>query len=531
MSESSSYELSADFVQKMEAAGIDVELTKKILKNHNAGKYDHFEPIVVKDIPKVDGKTIVDITADVCVSMLLSKAQKAVDSLGVDIDLSTIGEVKEGVVSFEKTSLERLGILLYEVVAYGVLNGGSASSYVDHGKNVGFNETLFNICQPQFESMQAVSQGQPKGVTPAFINKDGSHGPSFLELKMRALLIEALKMQLLGKRKSAPLWPMYQMTSVYNNDQVSEFYKEYRKLDTIAPLIDETGLDITDVETGIQPMLAALTHSCEGKQKSIFANANGNANTPLPMPGGHGQSFIVLKEVFQKLYNQGKRFVYLGNVDNLGATVNPLAISLMALYGNEAGFDFSFRTPVDVKGGVLVLDDTNTLNCADMGAAISKEDVLKREAKGDRILFNCATGLFSLDYLVNNIDRIVENLPMRISDQDKDTGKYSQAEQITWEVIGLLEKPLIFGVDKYRRFLAAKLLIEGLMTSGIGLDHPDFPTDENEEKDLKRIANFLHHGLTDLLQTAYGMKLDGNRWVAKSVEELKAEIVRQYSLV
>ncbi|MBN2340401.1 MAG: UTP--glucose-1-phosphate uridylyltransferase, partial [Deltaproteobacteria bacterium] len=225
-----------------------------------------------------------------------------------------------------------------------------------------------------------------------------------------------------------------------------------------------------------------------------------------------------------------KRFVYLGNVDNLGATVHPVCLSLMALQGNEAGFDFSFRTPVDVKGGVLVVDNHDKLNCADMGVAISKEDVLAREAKGDRILFNCATGLFSLDYLVKNIDDIVNNLPMRISDQDKDAGKYSQAEQVTWEVIALLDNPVIFGVDKYSRFLAAKLLLEGLMTSGIGLDHPDFPTDKDEAKDLKRIARKLNAGLTALLEGAYGMKYTGERWIPKTVAELKDEISAQFNL-
>ena len=32
-----------------------------------------------------------------------------------------------------------------------------------------------------------------------------------------------------------------------------------------------------------------------------------------------------------------------------------------------------------------------------------------------------------------------QNLPVRFSDQDKDAGRYSQAEQVTWEIIGMLE--------------------------------------------------------------------------------------------
>ena len=530
MVETANKTMSPELIEKMKSVGIDVALTQSILDKCNAGKYDHFKPIVAKDFPKIQGKRIIDITHEFAFPMALNDAQQVIDKLGVSIDVSKIGKVEGDQITFDNAALERLGIMLYEVVAYGVLNGGSASSYVDKSKNVGFNETLYKICESQFESMAEVSKGQPKGITPAFINQDGSHGPSFLELKMRGVLIEALKSQLLTDKKATQLFPMYQMTSVYNNDQVAAEYEKYKSSEILDKLVSETGLDITDVATGIQPMLAALTHSCEGRPKSIFTQANGKPDTPLPMPGGHGQSFIVLKEIFRKLYSQGKRFVYLGNVDNLGATVNPICIALMALKGKDAGFDFSFRTPVDVKGGVLVVDENNRLHCADIGVAISKEDVLKKEAEGAQILFNCATGLFNLEYLVNNIDHIVENLPMRISDQDKDAGKYSQAEQVTWEVIGILDNPLIFGVDKYSRFLAAKLLLEGLMTSGIGLDHPDFPTDENPVKDLKRIANQLHDGLSALLKDAYGMKLDGKRWVPKSVDELKADISKKFGL-
>ncbi|MBN2526500.1 MAG: UTP--glucose-1-phosphate uridylyltransferase [Deltaproteobacteria bacterium] len=515
----------------MKTMGIDVELTQNILDKCNTGKYDHFVPIVAKDFPKIQGKRIIDITGDVSVSMFASEAQHAIDRLGVVIDINSLGTLDGDQITFNNAALERIGILLYDVVAYGVLNGGSASSYVDKSKNVSFNESLFKICEAQFESMAKVSKGQPKGLTPAFINMDGSHGPSFLELKMRGVLIEALKSQMLnGMKSSKTLFPMYQMTSVHTNDQLAEAYRKYKFSEVLTDLMAETGLDITDMPSSIQPMLAALTHSCEGSPKRIFANAGGKPDTPLPMPGGHGQSFVVLKNIFWQLYSQGKRFVYIGNVDNLGATVNPVSIALMALKGKDAGFDFSFRTPVDVKGGVLVVDDNDRLHCADIGVAISKDDVLKKEAEGHRILFNCATGLFNLEFLVHNIDTIIDSLPMRISDQDKDAGKYSQAEQVTWEVIGILDKPLIFGVDKYARFLAAKLLLEGLMTSGIGLDHPDFPTDENEEKDLKRIANNLHNGLSRLLTDAYGMKKDGQRWVPKSVDELKADIIARYNI-
>ncbi|MBN2739108.1 MAG: UTP--glucose-1-phosphate uridylyltransferase [Spirochaetales bacterium] len=516
--------LNEDMKKKMREKGIDVDLSQKILDNYNAGKYDHFVPIKVSGIPAIDGKKVIDVTGDVKADFDASEINTRLHDLGLKLEIESFGRLENGRLYFDSKALEKLGEELYPLVSYGVLNGGSASSYVDLKKNKGFNETLFGICEEYFDSVAQVSKGKAKGITPAFVNQDGSHGPTFLELKMRALLIQALSYQKKHPGATKAMGPMFQMTSVYNDDQVAEAYSEYAQSEGLKDLMAETGITISDVVTGIQPMLSAFTHSAEGKPKGFFTKAEGREGNPLPMPGGHGQNFIVLKEVYQKLYNQGIRYVYLGNVDNLGFTVNPLCLALLALSGKEAGFDFSFRTQVDVKGGVLVTDQEGKLNCADIGPAISKEELFRVEKEGKAILFNCATGLFNLEYLVKNIDAIIEGLPMRFTDQDKDAGKYSQAEQVTWEVIGILDDFMIFGVDKYTRFLASKLLLEGLMTSGIGLDNPAFPTDPDPAKDLKGIAKKLSKGLADKLQTIYGMKHKNRQWVYKSVDELKAEL-------
>src|SRR5690606_31472659 len=119
------------------------------------------------------------------------------------------------------------------------------------------------------------------------------------------------------------------------------------------------------------------------------------------------------------------------------------------------------KTAADVKGGIAIIDQFNKLNCGDIGVAVSKEEVAKAEAEGKTILFNTATGLFDLKYLLSVLERVIEKLPMRISTQDKDAGVYQQMEQVTWEVIGMIEDPLLLAVDKYDRFIAAKMLVEG----------------------------------------------------------------------
>ncbi len=511
----------------MESRQIDVDRTLRILDNYNAGAYDKVEKVTAEEIPSIDGETIVDMTDDITLNLPAERAKRRLEDLLPGADPEEHGRWTDSTAQFDRTDLGRLGERLLPLVSYGVLNGGSATSYADTKKNSKLSESLLSMVRESFDAVADTSRGKAKGITPAFVNPDGSFGPSFLELKMRAVLIRILSYNLhygAPGDTTPPGAPFFQMTSVYNDEEIAQTYAAYRHSPLLADLIHGTGVVITETETGVQPMIAAYTHSEAGRPKRIFTHAYGREGETLPLPGGHGQNFDILRDVYRGLRERGKRFVYLGNVDNLGFTVDPVSVAYLALTEKQAAFDFSFRTSVDVKGGILVRDRHGRLNAADIGPAISPDEVFRQEEAGKNILFNCATGLFNLDYLVPNIDHIVEDLPMRFSDQDKDAGKYSQAEQVTWEIVGMLDDFLVFGVNKYDRFLAAKVLLETLMTSGLKLDHPDYPTDERPEKDLQGTARRLHDGLKRKLVGEYGMSLENGRWVPKSVEQLTAEL-------
>ncbi|HPG86523.1 MAG TPA: hypothetical protein PLQ29_07460, partial [Spirochaetales bacterium] len=171
----------------------------------------------------------------------------------------------------------------------------------------------------------------------------------------------------------------------------------------------------------------------------------------------------------------------------------------------------SYRTPVDIKGGILVTTAEGGRTVADIGQAISFERVQELEAAGSRVLFNCATGLFDLARLVPRLDEIARRLPVRISDQDKDAGRYSQAEQSTWEVVGLIDEPLGFAVEKGERFIAAKLLAETVLasgTAGAGAAGAGAALPPS----VAATAETMSRGLSDVLSGPCGLRLDGGAW-------------------
>ncbi len=491
--------------EDMESKNVDVELTLSILERLNRGDYSS-DPTTVSALPSPDDPSILDCSGPLSFSTGKSAASSALRRLGLELDPDDFGSPAGNELRFTEKGLKDLGLALSPLVSYGVLNGGSATSYADITKNRGFDPDLFEYYSELFDSFADSLRGKPKGITPAFVQPDGTPGPSFMELKMRGLLaghrITGLSVE--NTRGLEPYLPAYQMTSMSNNRMIESAYEGYRSSPFLTDL--QRGVDVTRVETAIQPMITAF-EKADGKW-SVFSQAFGQQTTVLPLPGGHGQCFITLKPIFERLHNLGKRFVILGNVDNLGNMPKPEHLAILALSGGAAGFEFAYRTPVDTKGGVLVRDESGRLTCADIGPAIRKEDVLEAEKGGAKILFNCATGLFSLNYLMENLDRIVASIPLRVSKQEKDAGTYYQAEQITWEVISLIEKPVIFGVRKNERFLAAKLFIENLLTSGIGLDDPHFPAGP----ELQETAHLLHHGLENLLRSVYAMQFNAGRW-------------------
>ena len=485
----------------------DAEFTDKILNKINRNGSSN-EVIRVKGIPSFENSSIINISERNFIHEFdFSTADRNLRSYSDRLKLKDFGTHSGGRIILSGRDLEKIGLYLLPMVSLGILNGGAATSYTDRLKNSSFSTGIYNACSEEFSILRELYQNSPKGIAPAYINSCGSHGASFIELKMRSFLLKIEEYKKTIGNDDFP-YPLFQMTSIQTDKPLADEYKKYRESIYLKNLIDKTGTDITSVLTEVQPLIAAFTHSEEGFPKKIFRDIN---NEIFLLPGGHGQNFKVLKGIYKKLLESGKRFIYLGNVDNIGFNIDLAEVAIIALSGSSAGFDFSLKTPVDVKGGILVTDERGKLNCGDIGAAVSKEEVSEAEKQGKSILFNCATGLFNLEYLVGNIDSIIDNLPVRVSDQEKETGKYSQAEQITWEVLSLIDNFLIFGVNKYRRFLASKLLVENMMISRPACCERYFR--ENIHSPLNQVSENLNKGLKEILSEEMGMTEKNSRWI------------------
>lgn len=478
---------------------IDEKLSNSILNRYNNGEIGRVPKTQLKSIPNIDNETIINFKENISVKFTKEKIDIFFNKYNLQENLKK--ECINNNYTFNEELLNKIGIHLYPYFSYGVLNGGSATSYVDHKKNRQFDNELYTSLEDSFNCLIPQYSGKAKGITPAFINPDNTPGPSFMELKMRSLLLEAKKYADETGNLTKDLFPVFQMTSTTNSNSILDFYKCCKDSLFIKSLSLETNIDITNVLTAEQPLITAYTHSNQGDIKKIFYDKEGRT---LPLPGGHGQCFLVLKNIFMDLYQKGIRFISIGNVDNIGYTLDPKALALLAISGKNATFDFSFKTEFDVKGGVLIKDQFNKLACADLGVSVSKDEVIKAEENGIPILFNCASGIFDLEYIINNIDFITESLPTRFTDQNKDIGLYSQAEQVTWEIISILDDFLILAVDKYERFLASKLLIENLVTSGF--------VKEIKNKNLKNCAKALSTGLSKLLTETFNLKLVNGKW-------------------
>ncbi|KAI8845929.1 UTP---glucose-1-phosphate uridylyltransferase [Chytriomyces confervae] len=92
-------------------------------------------------------------------------------------------------------------------------------------------------------------------------------------------------------------------------------------------------------------------------KESLLPSATSYAdNGPNWYPPGHGDLFESLNNsgLLDQLIADGKEYLFISNVDNLGATVDTTILDHMASSGSEFIMEVTDKTKADIKGGTLI---------------------------------------------------------------------------------------------------------------------------------------------------------------------------------
>ncbi len=148
--------------------------------------------------------------------------------------------------------------------------------------------------------------------------------------------IIALQLRALGKSTGVSI-PLIHMTSFSTDSDVQGVMKAY-------PDLSPAGLPAT-FQQHRHPKIYADTMSPATESIEDF-----NWNPP-----GHGDIYasLIATGLAEKLLSMGKRYLFVANADNLGATVEPAILGYMAQTGAPFLMETAERTKADAKGGHL----------------------------------------------------------------------------------------------------------------------------------------------------------------------------------
>lgn len=526
------FRFSAQELQQLTAANIDHQLTIELLHNLKRQRTAGSQSGRL-EIPEVDGRQIIDCRGEVKLQThrdrSIARLAKYLpyDYLKAHIIPRLQQHTTADSIQWNRELLTEVGRALYPLCAYGVLNGGSATSYIDPIHNRRMSAPLFEEWHTMFEHAKEQYAHLPKALCPALYNRNGRAGPTFMELRARHLLRASMQMD----REGGEGVRLFQMTSQSNHNAIVQATEEAFAHWHRGKPNRAVRAQYRDTSRGggalcaPQPLLATFAHHGEAElaletTPPLFRSASAAANAsaghasaspplgPYGLPGGHGQSLYVLRPLLQKLLAGGTRFVFLGNIDNLGYTLNPIGLAYLVLQDGEALFEAVPRSAVDVKGGVLARRAADGKLCnAELGSdGVDIETVITSERAGKSVLFNCAIGLFDLERLLLKLDDYLARLPVHCLHKKTARGEYWQLEQITWDIIGLIDAPYILVGNKTERFLAAKLISETFLLSGLPI---------KTAGDLIEIASQLHGAMQTVMADDYGIVYRAGEWRAE----------------
>jgi UTP--glucose-1-phosphate uridylyltransferase len=249
---------------------------------------------------------------------------------------------------------------------------------------------------------------RPKGLYPIL------DGKSFLQLKIEWLL------------GAAPSAPIYVMTSFHTDAEVREHLREH----------DNFGAAPGQIRCFLQDKFPRLT-----PDGSLFQPDDPGEAFAAP---GHGDfPFALIRSgLLTEFIQQGGRYLFFSNVDNLGATLDPVILGWHIAAGREMTIEVADKVPGD-KGGAP----------ARVGGRVQLVEGFAFPVDFDQDaipVFNTASYVFTAEALAREPD-----LPWYVVEKKVDGQPVIQFEHLAGDLSRTLSVGLL-AVDRDERFIPVK---------------------------------------------------------------------------
>ena len=230
--------------------------------------------------------------------------------------------------------------------------------------------------------------------------------------------------------------PVILMTSQETDEQIMNHLNSKNLLDDI------------DLIKIVQPVTVRFTLNNENLE--VAKKSNG---LPSYVPGGHYDSFILLNEIKDDLKQKGIKTIFINNIDNLGATIDPVLIGYHVLKKSLFTPEIAKKEKND-KGGTFARISGNLRLLEGPMVPEDYKDTFS-DIKVHKY-FN--TNLIYIDMdIFDYFDEINSEVPVFINKKNFDGQEVFGFEGAVGLVFGLKNSALLV-VDRQKRFLPIKFL-------------------------------------------------------------------------
>ncbi|MCC7574694.1 UTP--glucose-1-phosphate uridylyltransferase [Candidatus Woesearchaeota archaeon] len=234
--------------------------------------------------------------------------------------------------------------------------------------------------------------------------------------------------------------PVIIMTNEETDKSITEFLEKENRLQNI------------DLIKIIQPVTIRFEEQENKTRKELNVAKQKNGEISYA-PGGHYDAFTLLKEIKQELKQKGIQTIFINNIDNLGATINPLLLGIHLKEESLFTPEISRKEPND-KGGTFARI-SNKLRLLE-GPMVPKEYEEQFNDTNTNKYFN--TNLIYLDTkILDYYEEINNQIPTFINKKKIDEKEMIGFEAAIGLIFGIKPSKLI-EVKRQQRFLPIKYL-------------------------------------------------------------------------